>query len=195
MPLFLSHSPPKPDPFSPTSNTQATEPSILSKNPKNQVKMQYNGPTFNRPHVVPELLYPPGVLVEKELRVWATSKWRGPVEITHAFLRAGYAHLSRGSPRMFTLNEVHDRASTLLLLTVTFANHFDARELLGRVYWCCCESIRKPDALPSLRRGGGVLKLKMVLKGHDQGGRKVKMKMFKKGCEPGVKLFVKLVVF
>jgi hypothetical protein len=39
------------------------------------------------------------------------------------------------------------------------------------------------------------VKLKTVVKGRGQGGRKVKMKMFKKGCEPGVKLFVKLVMF
>ncbi|KAE8803297.1 Auxin-induced protein 5NG4 [Hordeum vulgare] len=42
---------------------------------------------------------------------------------------------------MFTLNEVRDRADTLLLLTVTFANQFDARKLLGQVYLCDCESI------------------------------------------------------
>ncbi|KAE8774704.1 Auxin-induced protein 5NG4 [Hordeum vulgare] len=141
MPLFLSHSPPKPDPFSPNSNTQATEPSILSENPKHQVKMQYNTPTCNRPHVVPELLYRPGVFVENELHVWATSRWRGPVKLTRAFLREGYAHLPQGSPRMFTLNEVRDHVGTLLLLTTTFAKHFDVRELLGRVYWCGCESI------------------------------------------------------
>ncbi|KAE8819649.1 hypothetical protein D1007_02298 [Hordeum vulgare] len=88
-----------------------------------------------------KLLYPSGVLVEKELRVWATSRWRGAVKLTRAFLREGYVHLPQGSPRIFTLNEVRDRAGTLLLLTVTFDNHFDARELLGRVYWCGCESI------------------------------------------------------
>ncbi|KAE8772702.1 Auxin-induced protein 5NG4 [Hordeum vulgare] len=42
---------------------------------------------------------------------------------------------------MFILNEVRDHTVTLLLLTVTFANHFDTHELLGRVYWCGCESI------------------------------------------------------
>ena len=104
VPLFLSHPQARSDPFSPTSNTQATEPS-----PSDQVKMQFNGPTFNRPPVVPELRYPPGMLVERELHVWVTSRWRGSVELTRAFLRAGYAHLPRGSCRMFTLNEVHDR--------------------------------------------------------------------------------------
>ena len=42
---------------------------------------------------------------------------------------------------MFTLNEVRDRGGILLLLTVTFTNPFDARELLGQVFWCGCESI------------------------------------------------------
>ncbi|KAE8778953.1 mutator protein [Hordeum vulgare] len=139
--LFLTHSPPKPDPFSPTSNAQRTEPSILSENPKHQVKMQYNWLTFLRPPVVPELRYPLDVLVESELRVWVSSRWRGFVELARVFLRAGYAHLPRGSPRMFTLNGVCDRAHTLVLLTVTFANQFDTCELLGQVYWCGCESI------------------------------------------------------
>ena len=79
---------------------------------RDQVKMQFNGPTFNCPLVVPELRCPPGVLVERELRVWAISRWRGSVELTRAFLRAGYAHLPRGSPRMFTLNEVRDRGAS-----------------------------------------------------------------------------------
>ncbi|XBJ06123.1 hypothetical protein VPH35_024778 [Triticum aestivum] len=103
--------------------------------------MQFNGPTFNRPPVVPELRYPPGVLVERELRVWAISRWRGSVELTRAFLRAGYAHLPWGPPRMFTLNKVRDRGGILLLLTVTFTNPFDARKLLGQVFWCGCEAI------------------------------------------------------
>ena len=65
----------------------------------------------------------------------------GSVELTCTFLRAGYAHLPWGSPRMYTINEVRDRADILLLLTVTFANPFDTRELLDQVYWCGCESI------------------------------------------------------
>src|SRR3954470_19375191 len=101
---------------------------------RDQVKMQFNGPTFNRPPVVPELRYPPGVLVERELRVWAISRWRGPIELTCAFLRAGYADVARGSPTIFTHNEVRDRGRLLLLLTVTFTNLFDARELLGQVF-------------------------------------------------------------
>ena len=86
-----------------------------------------------------ERRYPLGVLVERELRVWAFSRWRGFVELTRAFLRA--AHLPWGSPRMFIVNEVHDRGGILLLLTVTFTNPFDARELLGQVFWCGCEAI------------------------------------------------------
>ena len=121
------------------SNFQHPSDRALPK--RDQVKMQFNRPTFNRLLVVPELRYPPGVLVERELRVWAISRWRGSVKLTRAFLRAGYAHLPRGSPRMFTLNEVHDRGGILLLLTVTFTNPFDARELLGQVFWCGCEAI------------------------------------------------------
>ena len=40
-----------------------------------------------------------------------------------------------------TLNEVRDRGGILLLLTVTFTNPFDARELLDQVFWCGCEAI------------------------------------------------------
>ena len=135
----LSSSPThKPDPI--LSNFKHPSDQALPK--RDQVKkMQFNGPTFSRPPVVPELRYPPGVLVERELHVWAISRWRGSVELTRAFLRAGYAHLPRGSPRMFTLNEVRDRGGILLLLTVTFTNPFDARELLGQVFWCGCEAI------------------------------------------------------
>ena len=135
----LSSSPThKPDPI--LSNFKHPSDRALPK--RDQVKkMQFNGPTFSRPPVVPERRYPPGVLVERELRVWAISRWRGSVELTRAFLRAGYAHLPRGSPRMFTLNEVRDRGGILLLLTVTFTNPFDARELLGQVFWCGCEAI------------------------------------------------------
>ena len=134
----LSSSPThKPDPI--LSNFKHPSDRALPK--RDQVKMQFNGLTFNRPPVMPELCYPSGVLVERELCVWAISRWRGSVELTRAFLRAGYAHLPWGSPRMFTLNEVRDRGGILLLLTVTFTNLFDARELLGQVFWCGCEAI------------------------------------------------------
>ncbi|CAM0878945.1 unnamed protein product [Alopecurus aequalis] len=103
--------------------------------------MQYTGPTFRRPPTVQELRYPSGVLVESTLCVWAQSRWRGPVELTRDFLTAGFAHLWRGAPVMFNLNEVRDRVGTLKLLTVTFTNPFDAYELLGEVFWCGCESI------------------------------------------------------
>ena len=53
--------------------------------------MQYTGPTFRRPPTVQELRYPSGVLVENTLRVWAQSRWRGPVERTRDFLTAGGA--------------------------------------------------------------------------------------------------------
>ena len=39
--------------------------------------MQYNGPTFELPLTVPERPYPAGVVVERTLRVWAFSRWRG----------------------------------------------------------------------------------------------------------------------
>ena len=134
----LSSSPThKPDPI--LSNFKHPSDRALPK--RDQVKMQFNRPTFNRPPVMPALCYPPGMLVERELHVWAFSRWRGSVELTRAFLRAGYAHLPRGSPRMFTLNEVRDRGGILLLLTVTFTNPFDACELLGQVFWCGCEAI------------------------------------------------------
>ena len=41
---------------------------------------------------------------------------------------------------MYRLNEVRDGVA-LKLLTVTFANWFDAYDLLGKVWWCGCESI------------------------------------------------------
>ncbi|KAM0854469.1 hypothetical protein ACQ4PT_050426 [Festuca glaucescens] len=81
----------------------------LSENPKHyHPKMQYYRPTFLRPPTVLELRYPAGVLVESTLRVWAQSRWRGPVELAKAFLTAGFVHLPPGSLVMFRLDEVHD---------------------------------------------------------------------------------------
>jgi hypothetical protein len=117
-----------------------SEPSILSENPKHHPKMQYNRLTFRRPPIVQELRYPVGIVVERTLCVWAQSRWRGSIELARDFLTAGYAHLPRGSPVMFHLDEVSDGVA-LKLLTVTFTNPFDAYALLGEVFWCGCESI------------------------------------------------------
>jgi hypothetical protein len=78
--------------------------------------------------------------METTLRVWAQSRWRGPVDLTEDFLADGFAHLPRGSPVMYRLNVVRDGVA-LKLLTVTFTNPFDAYELLGEFFWCRCESI------------------------------------------------------
>jgi hypothetical protein len=74
------------------------------------------------------------------LRVWVQSRWRGPIDLARDFLADGIAHLPRGSPVMYRLNEVCDGV-TLKLLTATFTNPFDAYELLGKVFWCGCKSI------------------------------------------------------
>ena len=55
--------------------------------------LTYGAPTFRRPHTVQEMRYPLGVLVESTLRVWAQSRWRGPVKLARSFLTNGYAHL------------------------------------------------------------------------------------------------------
>jgi hypothetical protein len=102
--------------------------------------MQYMGPTFRRPRTRPELLYPADVLVENTLRVWAKSRWRTEVELTRDFLDEGFSHLPPGSPVMYYVNESREGVA-LKLLTVTFANRFDAYALLGEVFWCGCESI------------------------------------------------------
>ena len=52
--------------------------------------MQYNGPTFELPPTVPVRRYPAGVIVERMLRVWAFSRWRGGKEFAQRFLGAGY---------------------------------------------------------------------------------------------------------
>ncbi|KAM0825131.1 hypothetical protein ACQ4PT_069720 [Festuca glaucescens] len=95
--------------------------------------MQYVGPTFVRLHTVQELRYPPGILVERTLHVWAQSRLRGPIELADTFFTAGFAHLLPGSPAMFHLDEVRDGVS-LKLLTVTLTNPWDAYELLGQVF-------------------------------------------------------------
>lgn len=103
--------------------------------------MQFNRPSFRAPRIEPERRYPAGVVVERTLRVWAQSRWRGPVEFARVFLAAGFAHLPPGSPVMFRLDENRDRGGILQLLTVTFTNPFDAHDLLGQVFWIGCESI------------------------------------------------------
>jgi hypothetical protein len=102
--------------------------------------MQFYGPTFRRPPTVPEWTYPAGVVVESTLRVWAQSRWRGPVNFARAWLTAGFANLPRASPVMFHLDKVCD-GTALKLLTVTFTNPFDAYALHGEVFWCGYESI------------------------------------------------------
>ncbi|XBI11407.1 hypothetical protein VPH35_138475 [Triticum aestivum] len=104
--------------------------------------MQYNGPTFELPSTVPERRYPAGVVVERTLRVWALSRWRGARGFAKWFLRAGFAHLPAGSPVKFRLDEVRPNSRTPSTgLTITFTNRFDAYYLLGKVFWCGCEFI------------------------------------------------------
>ncbi|KAM3209923.1 hypothetical protein ACQJBY_064151 [Aegilops geniculata] len=102
--------------------------------------MQYTGPTYHFPPTVPERLYPPGVYVERTLRVWAISRWRTARNFTEFFLASGYHHLPRGSPRMFRVEEVIQNGVVVALLP-HFTNTFDAFYLLGRVFWCGCEFI------------------------------------------------------
>jgi hypothetical protein len=132
--LFLSHAPPREPLF--LSLSQAL---FLSRAPRK--KMQYNGLTFHCPRTTPEQQYLPGVIVETTtLRVYAQSRWRGPVDLARDFLAEGFSHLTRGSPIMYHLNDVRDGVA-LKLLMVTFSNPFDAYELLGELFWCGCECI------------------------------------------------------
>ncbi|KAM0920347.1 hypothetical protein ACQ4PT_007574 [Festuca glaucescens] len=106
-----------------------------------EAKMQYNGATFRMPPIVPEMQYPTGIIVETTLRVWAISHWRGQLQLTDAFLCAGYSHLPLVSPVMFRLEEVRDGGGSLVPLLARFTNRFDAFILLGQVFWCGCEFI------------------------------------------------------
>ncbi|XBH64464.1 hypothetical protein VPH35_118219 [Triticum aestivum] len=102
--------------------------------------MQYTGPTYHFPPTMPERLYPPGVYVERTLRVWAISRWRTARNFTEFFLASGYHHLLWGSPRMFCVEEVIQNGVGVALLA-HFTNTFDAFYLLGRVFWCGCKFI------------------------------------------------------
>ncbi|KAE8780533.1 Auxin-induced protein 5NG4 [Hordeum vulgare] len=96
--------------------------------------MEFVGVTFNLLPAVPERRYPAGVIVEDTLRVWAISRWRGPVELTREFLNLGYAHLNLppSTRPMFRLNvNLADGGIPLVMLTVTFRNGRDAHALLG----------------------------------------------------------------
>ncbi|KAE8791277.1 hypothetical protein D1007_34271 [Hordeum vulgare] len=96
--------------------------------------MQYNGPTIELRPTVPERLFSPGFLVERTLRVWSISRWRGSRWFAEWFLRAGFAHLPAGSPVMFRLDDVGPNSRTPPIgHTVTFTNSFDASYLLSKV--------------------------------------------------------------
>jgi hypothetical protein len=103
--------------------------------------MQYNGPTWLRPATVPKLSFNDRI-VERSLRVWAISRWRGARKLAEFFLSAGYRHLPRGKPPMFSQQNQYDgNVSHVIGLFVTFSNPYDAQYLLGQVYWCGCEFI------------------------------------------------------
>ena len=95
--------------------------------------MHFNGPTYQRPATVPKRRYPPGVVVENRLRVWAFSRWRSARELAQFFLDVGYEHLPEGSPRMFRIEEFYDGdTGNVIGYFITFRNHFDAFHLLGQ---------------------------------------------------------------
>uniref|UniRef100_A0A8I6Y9D2 Uncharacterized protein n=1 Tax=Hordeum vulgare subsp. vulgare TaxID=112509 RepID=A0A8I6Y9D2_HORVV len=103
--------------------------------------MQFTGPTFRLPPPCRKGSTPPvEVYMERTLRMWAISRWRGAREITNAFLALGFGHLPRGSPRMYRVEEVIHNGDVVAILT-HFTNHIDAFYLLGRVFWCRCEFI------------------------------------------------------
>jgi hypothetical protein len=104
--------------------------------------MQFNAPTFRVPPTVPERRYPPSIIVNHALRVWAISRWRGPRQLVEGFLRAGFHHLPAGSPSMFRIDEDrHHDTAPLIEIVVHFTNRFGAYYLLGQVFWCECEFI------------------------------------------------------
>ncbi|KAE8788276.1 Auxin-induced protein 5NG4 [Hordeum vulgare] len=102
--------------------------------------MQYTGPTYCFPPIVPERLYPTGVYVDCTLCVWAISRLRTASNFIEFFLASGYHHLPRGSPTMFRIEEVIQNRVVVSLLA-HFTNTFDAFYLLGRVFWCGSEFI------------------------------------------------------
>ena len=105
--------------------------------------MQFNGPTIRVPPTVPERMSPPGVVVENQLRIWAVSRWRGAEELAAFFLRSCFSHLPPGAPRMYRLRRQYDgdRRGLVVGLYISFTNFFDARALLGQVFWIGCEFI------------------------------------------------------
>ncbi|KAE8768700.1 Auxin-induced protein 5NG4 [Hordeum vulgare] len=92
--------------------------------------MEFHDPTFQAPDTRPERMYPAGVVVENQLRVWAMSRWRGGREFAGLFLRALYRHLPVGTPQMFTIDESRMGGTGMI---VRFRNPYDAYHLLGRV--------------------------------------------------------------
>ncbi|KAE8799806.1 Auxin-induced protein 5NG4 [Hordeum vulgare] len=108
--------------------------------------MEFHGPTFQAPGTVPERMYPAGVVVENQLRVWAMSRWRGAREFATLFLRALYRHLPVGTPQMFTIDEPRLGGTGIL---VRFRNPYDAYHLLGRVWFGGASSSASPRTTSS----------------------------------------------
>uniref|UniRef100_A0A8I6YNY8 Uncharacterized protein n=1 Tax=Hordeum vulgare subsp. vulgare TaxID=112509 RepID=A0A8I6YNY8_HORVV len=100
--------------------------------------MEFHEPTFQAPGTVPERMYPAGVVVGNQLRVWTMSRWRGAREFATLFLRTLYRHLPVGIPHMFTIDEPR-LGGTGILMRVR--NPYDAYHLLGRVWFGGCEFI------------------------------------------------------
>ncbi|KAE8804604.1 Auxin-induced protein 5NG4 [Hordeum vulgare] len=113
--------------------------------------MEFHVPTFQAPDTVPERMYPVGVVIENQLRVWAMSRWRGAREFATLFLRTLYRHLPVGIPQMFTIDEPRMGGTGIL---VRFRNPYDAYHLLGRV-WFGVQFTMESEG--SLRRGTGLL--------------------------------------
>jgi hypothetical protein len=88
---------------------------------------------YRYPATIPECRYPVGIVVESTLRVWAILRRRGSIDLTHAFLAAGYRHLPWGTPAMFHLDvNCHPNGTVLISILAHFTNPYDAYSLLGK---------------------------------------------------------------
>ncbi|KAE8768117.1 hypothetical protein D1007_60446 [Hordeum vulgare] len=67
-------------------------------------------------------------------------KMEGHKGIHQAFLALGFGHLSRGSPRLYRVEEVIHHGVVVAIL-FHFTNNIDVFYLLGRVFWCGSEFI------------------------------------------------------
>ncbi|KAE8818705.1 hypothetical protein D1007_03523 [Hordeum vulgare] len=100
--------------------------------------MYFNDPTSRKPPTMVEKRFPIMVFVENTLRMWAISRWKGPMDLANFFRGYGCHHLPQGSLLMFYVKDIRVNGYLVTGLHAHFTDPFDAFFLLDESpggYW------------------------------------------------------------